>query len=200
MSRDRQRVVVTDASVLINFAWIDRFDLFGMVDDYEFWVPAGVAREVLRPDQAEALEVAFTRGDLRHVDMEEEGLQAARQVQRRHRLGLGESLCLALAERHSGWIACDEKVVRFRNAVQETLGPGRVLNTAAVVVLALRQSSLSLADADAFIEVWRRNRYQVEFSSFVEVMNLEEGGGSVAEELQFASWRFFEPPAEAARG
>lgn len=110
MSRERQQVVVTDASVLINFAWIGRFDLFGALEEYDFWVPAGVAREVLRPEQADALEAAFARGDL-------------------------------------------------------------------------RQAGLTLTEADAFIEVWRRNRYLVDFQSFRELMEQDSGGDRVAEEV-----------------
>ena len=183
MSRARQQVVVTDASVLINFAWIGRFDLFGALEEYDFWVPAGVAREVLRPEQAEALEAAFARGDLRQVDLVQEELEHARGIQRRQRLGLGESLCLALAERHVAWIACDEKGPRFRNAVQAVLGSGRVLSTSGVVVLALRQAGLTLTEADAFIEVWRQNRYRVDFQSFRELMEQDSGGDRVAEEV-----------------
>jgi predicted nucleic acid-binding protein len=189
-----------DTSVLINFALIGRLDLFRGLGGVQVLVSPLVRAEVLRPDESALVEEAIQDGALRMIEPTHEEESRTIDIRAAYRLGPGESECMALAAARGCHVACDEKGGRFRDAVSTILGPGKILNTPAIVVLALRQGSLTLAEADEFIEVWRRNRYEVEFSSFVEVMDPEAGGGIVAEEVLVTSWRWVEPRAETADG
>ena len=58
-------------------------------------------------------------------------------------LGSGEAACLALALQRGWLVACDERRAFLREA-RNRLGDGRILNTAGIYVLSVRQGLLTV--------------------------------------------------------
>ncbi|MHB0979132.1 MAG: hypothetical protein ACYC5Q_03475 [Thermoleophilia bacterium] len=65
MIASRLRIVVTDANVLINLIHVERLDVLGALEGYEFVVPADVREEITDLDQRAALEEAIGRSFFR---------------------------------------------------------------------------------------------------------------------------------------
>ncbi|HYQ83644.1 MAG TPA: hypothetical protein VEP28_06525, partial [Rubrobacter sp.] len=65
----------------------------------------------------------------------------------------------------SGLLASDEKRRLLREA-GDRLGPGRVLNTPGLFVLAIRGGLMTIEEADAAKLVLERHRFRMRFSSF----------------------------------
>ena len=59
----RERIVVTDANVLINLIQVDRLDLLGALPGLGFIVPYEVESEIVVPAQSQALAGAIGAGD-----------------------------------------------------------------------------------------------------------------------------------------
>lgn len=100
---DRTRIVVTDATVLINLIHVDRLHLLGSLSGYTFVIPPEVEAEVRIPAQAAALARAFAAGDIERLSFtgtaELEIYAELVEV-----VGKGEAACLAMAE-VQGWYA-----------------------------------------------------------------------------------------------
>ncbi len=164
----RTRVVVTDATVLINLIHVGRLGLLGALDDYEFVVPPEVEAEVSDPAQAAALAGAFDAGHIARVSFTgtAELEVYADLVQA---IGMGEAACLAMAEVQGWYVASDERR-RFLRLAGERLGPGRVVNTAGIFVLAIRAGLLSVEAADNDKRALEGRRFKMRFTSFRDVL------------------------------
>lgn len=161
-------VVVTDANVLINLIRIGQLPLLGQLDGYRFLVPAEVVNEIAEPDQREALSWALTEGHLEQVVVDTmESLQLF--VELRDVMGMGEAACLALAATGGCHIASDEKK-RFRRRAAELIGEGRIVRTEEILLAAIHQGRISVAEADGFKAVLAANRYSMPFQSFSDLM------------------------------
>lgn len=118
----RTRVVVTDATVLINLIHVGRLDLLGSLRGYEFVVPPEVDAEVSVPAQAAALDRAFDAGHIARASFtgtaELEVYAELVEV-----IGKGEAACLAIAEVQGCYVASDERR-RFLRLAEDRLGPG----------------------------------------------------------------------------
>jgi len=84
-------------------------------------------------------------------------------------IGKGEAACLAMAEVQGWYIASDERR-KFLRLARERLGPGRVLNTAGLFVLAIRGGLVSVEDADMSKRILEKHRFTMRFSSFRDVL------------------------------
>jgi predicted nucleic acid-binding protein len=164
----RTCVVVTDATVLINLAHVDRLDLLGRLPSYMFVVPPEVEAEVVVAEQATALENAFAAGHIARLSF-----AGTAELQVYADLvgvfGRGESACLALAEVQGACVASDERG-RFRRLAEQRLGPGHILNTPGIYVLALRAGLLSVEEADHDKQTLETRRFRMRFSSFRDVL------------------------------
>jgi hypothetical protein len=80
-------------------------------------------------------------------------------------LGIGEAACLSLAECRRWLIASDENRKFQREAVAR-LGPGRILNTPGILVLAITAGILSVEGADRAKAVLEQNRFVMSFTCF----------------------------------
>lgn len=159
-----RRIVHTDACVLINLALARCLELCGALPEYEFWVPEEVLAEILGPQERRAVEGALGAGILRHTAITEpEALASFADL--RQFLGLGESACLALAARSGALVASDEKR-RFLREAEKRLGPGRVLNTPGLFLLAIRRGVLTVDEADAAKAILEQHRFRMPFASF----------------------------------
>jgi len=161
-------VVVTDANVLINLIRIGQLPLLGQLDGYRFLVPAEVVNEITEQDQREALSGALAGGYLEQVVVDTmESLQLFAEL--RDVMGKGEAACLALAATMGCHIASDEKK-RFRRRAVELIGEQRIVRTERILLAAIRQGRISVAEADGFKAVLAANRYAMSFGSFSELL------------------------------
>jgi predicted nucleic acid-binding protein len=166
------RTVVLDASVVINLIHAGRLDLLGRIEGYEFVVPEQViALEVTYPEQAQALAAALKAGWVRRVESTDT-VEMALYAELSAVMGKGEAACLAMAA-HRGWmVACDEGG-RFRREAEARIGRGSVVNTAGIIVLALRRGLLTIEEADGIKDVLAQHRYVMPFASFRDVLDHE---------------------------
>lgn len=91
------RIVVTDATVLINLIRVGRLDVVGSLERLEFLVPDDVREEITNQHQRGALGKAVDCTFLRIVKVESV-VDLALFTELRARRGRGESACLALAQ------------------------------------------------------------------------------------------------------
>lgn len=162
------KIVVADASVLINFANIDRFDLLGSLPKYEVVVPNEVGAEITRPVQAERFTAAVVAGYLRFEDSTDP-TEIALAAAIRQDLDIGEAACLAMAE-HRGWsIACDERG-SYLNLALGRVGASRMLDTSGLIVHAVRSNVLTLSEADGLLLQLAQHKFVKPFTSFKEFL------------------------------
>lgn len=163
-----ERTVVVDANVLINLAHLDRLDLLGSLEGFDFVIPQEVRQEVTSAEARARLDGALSLGHLRETGLE--GLETLTlfadflQI-----MGQGESACLALATMRGWYIASDEKRAFLREA-QRHLGPGRILNTPGLLLLAIRRRLLTVEQADEAKAILERCRFRMAFGSFREIL------------------------------
>ena len=162
------RIVIADASVLVNFLHLDRLDLLERLPGFEFHVSEHAAAEVTRPVQAATLEESIDAGRLRLAAMTDT-VEISRYAELRRALGDGEAASLAIAETRGWLIACDEKR-RFRREAEGRLGPARILNTVSLIVLAIREGLIAVAEADAFKERLAERRFRINVASFNDLL------------------------------
>lgn len=161
-------VVITDANVLINFLRIGQLPLLGKLDAYRFLVPEEVVDEITDPAQRGALAAAIAAGHLGQTVVDTMGALAL-FAELRDVMGRGEAACLALAASTGCHIASDEKK-RFRRRAIELIGEARIVRTESILVEAIRQGRISVAEADGFKAVLETNRYSMSFGSFSELL------------------------------
>lgn len=161
-------VVITDANVLINLLRIGQVPLLGRLDGYRFVVPEEVMGEITDPEQREALGSAVAAGYLGQVVVDTiESLALFGEL--RDVMGRGEAACLALAATTGCHIASDEKK-RFRRRAIELIGEARIARTESILVEAIHQGHIPVAEADGFKAVLEANRYSMPFGSFADLL------------------------------
>ena len=162
------RVVLTDANVLINFLHLGRLDLLGNLPDNEFLVPDHVVEEISDPVQRERLDEGVRAGFLSMLSITD--LEEIESYARFHStLGQGESACLAIALRRGHSVASDERGA-FRRTATMAIGQDRILTTPDLLVLAIRAGLATVEEADAWKAVLEANRFRMRFSSFREIL------------------------------
>jgi len=148
---------------------MQRLDILGALPGYRFIVPEHVVEEVLRPEQHTSLAQAFDDGTLARVSIKDlEVITLFAELV--HVMGQGEASCIALAASNEWIVACDEKGLVRRVAI-EKLGEGNLLNTAGILVLAIRAGLLSIEEADRLKGILARHRFKLKFKSFREVVH-----------------------------
>ena len=138
--------------------------MLGRLPGFNFVVTPDVVAEIVLPGQKEQVDNAVAAGALRV-----EGLAGPEMLalfaELRRLMGTGEAASLALAV-SKGWaIASDEKKA-FRREALARLGPGRILTTPGLYVLAIRAGVLSVEEADADKARLEACRFKMDFSSF----------------------------------
>jgi predicted nucleic acid-binding protein len=161
------RVVVTDANVLINLIHAGRLELLGALTGHRFVVPEQVVAEVTVPAQRSRLADALGRALVRQEPLDVEALALYGEL--RAVMGRGEAACLATAHVKAWWVASDEKGP-FRREALARLGPGQLVTTPGLFVLALRAGLLTVAEADEAKALLERHRFRMKFGSFRELV------------------------------
>lgn len=161
-------VVLTDASVLINFLHLNRLDLLGKLPGYEFQVPDHVVEEIRDPVLRERMEEGLRSGVLSVLSITD--LVEIESYARFHRtLGQGEAACLAVALRRGCRVASDDRGA-FRRAATEGIGKERILTTPDLIVLTIRAGIASVEMADGWKVTLEENRFRMRFASFREIL------------------------------
>lgn len=160
--------VSTDACILINLLRVHRLDLLGALPPYVFHAPQEALQEVTYPEQQAELKQALELGWILETRLEAiDELQVFTQAN--EQLGSGESACLALAEVR-GWIlgTDDSKGAKWKKVIS---APGiNVLNTPGILLLAIRQSILTVQQADEIKATLEANRFRMGFTSFQDLL------------------------------
>jgi predicted nucleic acid-binding protein len=163
-----RRIVVTDANVLINLIHVKALSLLGSLDGYEFVVVEEVVAEITVAEQVAALTDAIANGWVKRERLEDvQSLTLFAQLSAV--MGKGEAASLALAVTRNLDIACDEKRVFRREAVNR-LGEHRILTTPGIFVLAIRAGAITVREADKAKALLAQRRFEMAFASFREVL------------------------------
>jgi predicted nucleic acid-binding protein len=162
------RVVVADANILINLAHVALFSVIGKLSGFRFVIPEEVRLEVKDPSQAAALDEALAQNLVRAETMAET-VELSIYTELRARFGPGESACLSMAQARSWFIATDEKRA-FQRELLRRLGPGRLLNTPGILLLAIRAGVLTVEEADEAKRRLEGKRFKMDFSSFRDLL------------------------------
>lgn len=189
MSGERTRVVVVDTSILINFAWIGRLDLFGELVGVEFWIPPMVLEEVRHPELRPRVEAAVRSGWLLEVEATLPEQEETGRILQEDFLHGGEAECLAIAAARGCFIACDESNPKFRRVQRRILGEHRCVTTADLVVACLARGMIGLGEADGFLPIWLRNRFKLGIASFAERWTPDGGADRLAEGMSPSVWQ-----------
>jgi predicted nucleic acid-binding protein len=161
-------IVVTDSNVLINLAHINRLDLLDRLPPFSFVVPQEVVKEITNVTQSELVLGAINSGSLKEVQLDSiPELRIYAQLVRT--LGSGEAACLALAESRGWLIASDEKRKFYREAMVR-LGQDRIINTAGILLKAIRLNVLNVDEADEAKTFLEQRRFTMKFASFRDLL------------------------------
>ncbi len=163
----QNRVVITDANILINLIHVKRLSLLRDLPGFHFVVGDEVLAEINKPAQALALKEIVDRGDIGRVSLENT-TELALYAEHSQFVGKGEASCLAIAEVR-GWLIASDERRKFQRIAEERIGTGRILNTPGIYVMAIRSELLSVEDADADKQILERHRFKMRFKSFRDI-------------------------------
>jgi len=168
VSVERIVIVVTDSNVLINLAHINRLDLLDRLPPFSFVVPQEVVKEITNVTQSELVLGAINSGSLKEVQLDSiPELRIYAHLVRT--LGSGEAACLALAESRGWLVASDEKRKFYREAMVR-LGQDRIINTAGILLKAIRLNVLNVDEADEAKIFLEQRRFTMKFASFRDLL------------------------------
>jgi predicted nucleic acid-binding protein len=163
-----RRLVLVDANILFNLAFVNRLSLLGALSDLDFHAPEEVLAEIVSERERTLVEESIRRGHLCETTFSEVS-ELALFVELRRSLGMGEAACLAVAVHRGALIASDEKRA-FRREAETRLGPGRILNTPGLLVLSIRSGLLTIEEADEIKRALEAKRFRMKFGSFRELI------------------------------
>ncbi len=164
-------IIVTDASVLINFLRIDRTDLLAS-HSHAFLATDHVAAEITDryPDQQQRFAAALAADAISEtrVTMPEE-IRLFGSMFAAGRLGAGECSAIALAIHRRYILAVDDRLATTHaRRADATL---RILATQDLVVSMIREGLLDVAEADRIKQEWAtRHRFRLIVDSFRELI------------------------------
>ena len=168
---DRPAIIVTDASVLINFLCIDRIDLIAG-HSHAFLATDHVADEISDqyPDQQRRFASALASGALTLVPVASaEELRLFASLSATERLGPGECSAIALAVQRGYTLAIDDRVAR---RLAHRFAPSlHVVTTQDLVVSMICQDLLDVVEADRIKQEWAdRHRFRLNLDSFGDLL------------------------------
>lgn len=159
-------VVVTD-TVVTNLILGGAPELFARLPDHVFVAVDEVVDEIVDPAQAAVLARVLRAGGLRRETLTgSKGLRLFAEL--RAAMGRSEAASLALAQARGWSLASDERRLFLGEALAR-LGPGRVLNTPGLLVLAIRAGALTVETADGIKAILEGRRLRMRFRSFRDV-------------------------------
>ncbi len=168
---DRPAIIVTDASVLINFLRIDRIDLIAS-HSHAFLATDHVANEISDryPDQRRRFVSALDSGALTIIPVTvAEELRIFTSLSATGRLGAGECSAIAVAVQRGYALVMDDRVaIRLTRRLAPSL---HIMTTQDLVVSMIRQDLLDVAEANRIKHEWSdRHRFRLKLDSFSSLL------------------------------
>lgn len=160
-------VVITDASVIINFSHADLLKRLPELTGLSFVVTDVVYEEVRYPDQRAKLDDALKLDGWACESVTDPAAMAL-QAELMAVMDKGEASSLAVAVVRSCLVACDEGHV-FVTQANARLGTGRVVNTPGLLLMAIKAGRLSVAEADRIKALLETKRFKMKFGSFADL-------------------------------
>ena len=169
MVMERPDILVTDASVLINFLAVDRLDLIA-AHPSRCLVTDHVASEIAEhyPDQQLRYAAGLASGAIHQIAVSaSDEIELFSQLTATRRLGTGECSAIALAICRQYRIAIDDKqACKQALALRPDL---QIISTQDLVVEIVRAGRLDVASADAL-----KMRWQSEFSFALKIRSFAD--------------------------
>lgn len=162
-------IVITDASVLINFLVLDRVGLLSRLISLHFVVTEHVRAEITEhfPEQLQRLDAAFEAGVIEEISVTDIVEVALFADLTSKGLGVGECSAIAVAVNRKLKIAIDDK--RALKKVARLGYSLEVLGTEQLVVQLIAESVLTIVEADQMKIDWEQNyRFKLSIASFTE--------------------------------
>ena len=164
-------IIVTDASVLINFLRIDRADLLAG-HSHTFLATDHVAAEITDryPAQQQRFAAALGAGAILETRVTtSEEIRLFGSMFAAGRLGAGECSAIALAVQRRYILAIDDRLASTHaRRADATL---RILSTQDLVVSMIREGLLDVVEADRIKHEWAtRHRFRFKLDSFQDLL------------------------------
>ena len=170
MAAGQPEIIVTDASVLMNFLRIDRMDLIAS-HSHAFVVTDHVVAEISDryPEQRQRLGEATGRGTVSETSITSpEELSLFESLSASGRLGAGECSAIAMAVHRRFALAIDDRQATVQ--ARRTDSTLRVLTTQDLVVSMIGEALLDITEADRIKDEWAaRHRFRLKLDSFRDI-------------------------------
>ncbi len=170
---NRRIFVVSDTDVVINFLRVGRLDLLRQHRNYCFMFTehlrgsANLPGELTDTTQLSEVSAAIATGEL-----EETELTAPAEISLfailHDFLGRGEAAAIAVASARGWAVASDDR--RARREIERRLGPNRLLTTPGILLSCIRNSVLTVAEADCIKDQLAACRFTMKFGSFGDLL------------------------------
>lgn len=168
VAAQEDRVVVTDANVVINFIHVGMLPDLPRMVNIDFLVTDEVYEEIIRPEQRQTLDAALGAGTWTRESMTDPA-SIALFASLAAVMGRGEASSLALAVTHRCLVASDERRVFLREA-RRRLGENRIVDTPGLLLLAIRRGTLTVSDADRAKALLETRNFKMRFRSFADLV------------------------------
>ncbi len=170
MATGHPEIIVTDASVLMNFLRIDRMNLIAD-HSHDFIVTDHVAAEVSDryPEQRQRFGEAANRGAVSQTSITSlEELALFGSLSASGRLGAGERSAIAMAVHRRYALAIDDRQATVQaRRTDRTL---HILTTQDLMVSMIGEALLDIVEADSIKDEWAaRHRFRLKLNSFRDI-------------------------------
>jgi predicted nucleic acid-binding protein len=158
-------LLLVDASPLISFLKLNRFDLLEILDK-PLACTDFVRAEIQR--SREKLDEVLASGLLKEIPLENpQHLLEVEKLYEKRGLGRGESSSIVLAQAEGyGLVMDDKRAKKVAKACNV-----KVLSTAEVVVLNIQRGNTTLIEADGFIDQWKiLGEFPVSVKTFADLV------------------------------
>jgi predicted nucleic acid-binding protein len=171
-----ESLLIADASTLLNFLRVRRFDLMQGLG-YRIRIVDAVFEEI--QSEREHLEELVNGGHIKTLTLEGKAITDTVATLLGLGLGSGESFSFAAAIEFEGAVAIDD--LRAVKRVQSVSPNLKILTTPDIVVAGIHSRTISVADADKLKVDWAENhRFRMKFATFTDLlqatgMEVEDG-------------------------
>lgn len=161
-----ESLLIADASTLLNFLRVRRFDLMQGLG-YRIRIVDAVFEEI--QSEREHLEELVNDGHIRTLTLEGKAITGTVATLLGLGLGSGESFSFAAAIEFEGAVAIDDR--RAVNRVKSVSPDLKILTTPDIVVAGIHSQIISLDEADLLKADWAENhRFRLKFETFADVL------------------------------
>lgn len=161
-----ESLLIADASTLLNFLRVRRFDLMQGLG-YRIRIVDAVFEEI--QSEREHLEALVNDGQIKTLTLEGKAITDTVATLLGLGLGSGESFSFAAAIEFEGAVAIDDRrAVKRVKSVSPNL---KILTTPDIVVAGIHSQIISLEEADHLMADWAKNhRFRLKFETFADLL------------------------------